>query len=347
MHLLRLLFVAVVSYIGYKFFPLISGDKDMASLGLFFGFAASVVLVLFEILFSRQFIAVFSATAVTILIGFLISKLALSAVYLIPTVASLRVTNPAAANLLDSAVILCVTFLSIILILRTKDEFRFVIPYVELRKQATFGRPIVLDTSAIIDGRIASLFETKILDCEIVIPTFVLEELQKLADSHDKLKRAKGRRGLDILNALRERKNSSIRVPEIYLPDIEGVDNKLIELGKTTNARIMTSDYQLEKVAQIQGIDVINLNALTKAVQLPIMQGDKLTIEILRRGEVSGQGVGFLPDGTMVVGEGCENKIGKTIDVVVKNIIQTTAGRIVFTEHLYETRKFGRDDHLS
>lgn len=336
------MFIAVISYVSYKVAPdldagFISESNYPGAIGLIIGLLLSTFLVVIEVVFSRKFIGIFSTLAVALILGFVISKLILMALYLVPAVESLRYGGH--GSTFEGTVVLCVTFLCVIVILKTKDEFKFVLPYVEFRKQRTFGRPILLDTSAIIDGRILNILDTKIMDCEIIIPRFVLEELQKLADSHDKLKRSKGRRGLDILNKLKEHKDAAISIPEIMLPDVEGVDNKLMELSKATGSRIMTNDFQLEKVAQIQGMDVVNLNSLTKAVQLAIVQGDRLSLEIIRKGEGPGQGVGFLPDGTMVVGEGCENRIGKTIDLVVKNIIQTTAGRIVFCEPAYEYRR--------
>lgn len=336
LYVLRALFIASVTYISY-FLPLYFALDMPPYITAGAGFAISVLLVTIE-LFSSRFVAIFSVITVAVILGFVASKLMLSAFYLLPSVYKLRETNPASAQYLESLITIFITFLCVIMIIKTKDEFKFVLPYVEFRKQRTFGRPVILDTSAIIDGRIQNILETGIMDCEIVIPRFVLEELQKLADSHDKLKRAKGRRGFDIINKIKELKAVSVKIPEIMLPDIVGVDNKLVELSRSSGGRIMTNDFQLEKVAQIQGVDVINLNSLTKAVQLSVMQGDRFPIEIVRRGESAGQGVGFLPDGTMVVGEGCENRIGKSVDVVVKNIIQTTAGRIVFAEPAYDSR---------
>jgi rRNA-processing protein FCF1 len=227
-----------------------------------------------------------------------------------------------------SAVYLCVSF-----ILQTKDDFRFVIPYVEFSKQTKGARPILLDTSVIIDGRIADIAETRILESEILVPRFILSELQAISDSDDKLKRNRGRRGLDILNKLRNNPKVTIRLPDAQVAEVEAapdVDAKLVALAKHLDGRIVTNDYNLNKVAQLRGVDVININDLANALKPVVLPGETMTIKIIKPGEESGQGVGYLEDGTMVVAEGGRDSIGKEITISVTSVLQTSAGRMIF-----------------
>jgi uncharacterized protein YacL len=227
-----------------------------------------------------------------------------------------------------SAVYLCVSF-----ILQTKDDFRFVIPYVEFSKQTKGARPILLDTSVIIDGRIADIAETRILESEILVPRFILSELQAISDSEDKLKRNRGRRGLDILNKLRTNPKVAIRLPDAQVAEVEAapdVDAKLVALAKHLDGRIVTNDYNLNKVAQLRGVDVININDLANALKPVVLPGEGMTIKIIKPGEESGQGVGYLEDGTMVVAEGGREHIGQEITISVTSVLQTSAGRMIF-----------------
>src|SRR5258706_5236437 len=175
------------------------------------------------------------------------------------------------------------SFLSILIILHMKDDFKFVIPFIELKRESGGSKPVILDTSAIIDGRIADVMDTKVLDTQVIVPRFVLNELQQVADSQDKLKRNRGRRGLDILNRLR--KSKGVEVHEVELPEIQGVDAKLVKLAKTLDARIVTTDFNLNKVAQVQGVEVINLNDLANALKPVLLQGERVAIKIIKSGQ--------------------------------------------------------------
>jgi uncharacterized protein YacL len=192
---------------------------------------------------------------------------------------------------------------------------------------------ILLDTSAIIDGRIADLFATKFLDTRVIIPKFVLKELQNIADSRDPLKRARGRRGLDILNRMRKTK-IDIVIDETDFSEINDVDTKLLQLAKVLNAKVMTNDYNLNKVAQLQGVLVLNINDLANALKPVVLPGERMRIKVIKEGKEHNQGVGYLQDGTMVVVEEGRNLIGRTIDVVVTSVLQTSAGRMIFTKSL-------------
>ncbi|MBS3820748.1 MAG: TRAM domain-containing protein [Planctomycetes bacterium] len=224
-------------------------------------------------------------------------------------------------------------FLCVTIVMQTKDEFRFVIPYVEFSKQAKGARPILLDTSVIIDGRISDMVETGIFDAEMIVPRFVLSELQSIADSGDKLKRNRGRRGLDVLHKLQNDPAADIKILEVHVPNVAAeaaVDAKLVAFAEHLNGRIMTNDYNLNKVAGLRGIDVININDLANALKPVVLPGEKMTVKVIRPGEEPGQGVGYLDDGTMVVTEHGREHIGSQVEITVTSVLQTSAGRMIF-----------------
>nr|HPG57556.1 PIN domain-containing protein [Candidatus Wallbacteria bacterium] len=188
-----------------------------------------------------------------------------------------------------------------------------------------------LDTSVLVDGRIYDILKTKFIDGNIVIAEFVINELQFIADSQDTLKRSKGRRGLDILNKMQTEFSSSIHISSEDCSASRAVDEKLIALAKKNNDKILTTDYNLNKVAQIHGLEVLNINDLANSLKPIVMPGEAMTLHVIKEGKEHSQGVGYLPDGTMVIVEDGADCIGKTVDVVVTSMLQTAAGRLVFT----------------
>jgi uncharacterized protein YacL len=217
--------------------------------------------------------------------------------------------------------------------MRTKDDVRFVVPYVEFAKQTKGARPLVLDTSAIIDGRIADLCQSKLFDAPLVVPRFVLNELQLIADSTDKLKRNRGRRGLDILNKMQSSTVIDIEIDDTPIPEVEevkGVDQKLMILAKHRNGRVATTDYNLTKVAQVREVDVVNINDLANALKVVALPGETMEVKIIKPGEEADQGIGYLDDGTMIVVEGARDKIGRELVISVTSSLQTSAGKMIF-----------------
>ena len=200
-----------------------------------------------------------------------------------------------------------------------------------------FRTPKLLDTSVIIDGRIADLCETGFMEGEFVIPQFILQELQHISDSADSLKRARGRRGLDILNHIQKNDVVVVEIVEDDFPNIKEVDAKLVELGKKLGAKILTNDLNLNKVAELQGVQVLNINELSNALKPVVLPGEAMRIFVLKEGKEAGQGVAYLDDGTMVVVDNAKRCIGKNVDVVVTSILQTSAGRMIFTRLREET----------
>ena len=192
--------------------------------------------------------------------------------------------------------------------------------------------PKILDTSVIIDGRIADICKTGFIEGPLVIPVFVLEELQHIADSSDGLKRNRGRRGLDILNKIQKELDIEIIIHDKKFDDVAEVDSKLLKLTQFLKGKIITNDYNLNKVAEVQGIDVLNINDLANAVKPVVLPGEEMIVQVVRDGKESGQGLAYLDDGTMIVVESGRRFINETIDVVVTSVLQTSAGRMIFAK---------------
>lgn len=225
--------------------------------------------------------------------------------------------------------ILC--YLAVSIVLTTREDFRLVIPYVEFDRQPGTIAPILLDSSTLIDGRIEALAGSQLLDAPLVVPKFVLEELQALCDSEDRQKRQKGRRGLDLVARLQANPHSDIRIDPAEL-DGRGVDRMLVELAVREHMRIATGDRGLQQVARISGVVTINLHEVADALRPPLYAGEQLTVEITRHGDQAGQGVGHLPDGTMIIVDGAAEMVRSTVAGTVTNVLQTAGGRIIFAK---------------
>ncbi len=239
-------------------------------------------------------------------------------------------------NVVKIVIGVVIVYLTVSIVLTTKDDFRLVIPYVEFAKQIRGIRPLLIDTSVLIDGRIEGLASAGFIDAPVIVPQFVINELQTLADSGDKLKRARGRRGLTLLSRLQETPflDFSLDSAETIAGSAghHSVDHLLLKMAKEQNLRILTTDYNLNKVAQIQGVTVLNINDIAAACKSQAIPGDTLAVEIVKEGEGPGQGVGYMPDGTMVVVENARAMIGQVVNASVTNSLQTTAGRMIFAK---------------
>ena len=228
-----------------------------------------------------------------------------------------------------------VCYSCISLLWQTKDDFRFVIPYVEFSKDVKGLKPYILDTSVVIDGRIADIIDTGVLDNQLIMPRFVLAELQAIADSSDKMRRSRGRRGLDVLDRLRNNQAIDFKVYDRELPEMQGqpVDMKLLILARHLEGKVVTGDFNLNKVAKLQNVPVINLNEIANSLKPVFLPGEKIKLKVVKAGEGPGQGVGYLDDGTMIVIEDGRPHIGKEIEISVTSMLQTSAGRMVFGKH--------------
>jgi uncharacterized protein YacL len=228
---------------------------------------------------------------------------------------------------------LMVTYITVSFILQTKDDFRFIIPYVEFSRATKGPRPLIIDTSVIIDGRIVEVAATGVFESPLLVPRFVLNELQTIADSGDRLKRSRGRRGLEVLEKLKAMPKLDLRFWDGTLsnsPETDGVDQKLVVLAQQENGRIMTNDFNLNKIAGLRGITVININSIADALKPVVLPGESMKVRIVKPGEGPTQGVGYLEDGTMVVVEGARDKVGMEVELVVTNALQTAAGKMIF-----------------
>jgi uncharacterized protein YacL len=225
------------------------------------------------------------------------------------------------------------SYIGIILAMRSnKEDFSLIIPYVRFAPQNKPDNLMLLDTSVIIDGRIADLIESNFLEGLIVVPRFVLKELQQIADSSDAIKRARGRRGLEILNRIQRNTRNEVKIHEGDFPEVKDTDTKLTLLARNLKAKLFTNDFNLGKLAELQSVSHANLYELAKSLRVVLLPGENISLRIVREGRDKGQGVGYLPDGTMVVVNHAQSMIGQQVDTQVQSSLQTGAGVIVFAE---------------
>ena len=342
-YVLRALFVLLMAAVGWFYVTPHGGQTGSTWAVMPVAIALAVLFIAIDVLAPRRKLAIFAGSFFGLVVGIAIAY-ALSFVvgllvdnYYQPgalqkpgDMASFQQHRDTIKSLIDMLVGVVSCYLAISFVLQTKDDFRFIIPYVEFNKQTKGSRPILLDTSVLIDGRIVDIAETGLLESQLVVPHFVLDELQTVADSPDRLKRTRGRRGLDILTALRNSERADVVLYESPRDDDGGVDQKLMQLAKSLVARILTNDYNLNKVAQLSGVDVININDLSLALRPVVIPGEKMSVLVVKPGEEAGQGVGYLEDGTMVVIEQARPHLNQEVEFVVTRALQTSAGRMIF-----------------
>lgn len=317
----RILFIMGAIIIGYQ-----SGDAHNAAiLGAFIGALTGLVIILCEMGMRRISLRGLSSAVFGLILGLIMAKLvgdAFSVVSVAEGVVSfIRVTL---------TLVFC--YLGLIMGLRGKDEFNLIIPYVRLRREGQTEEVNILDTSIIIDGRIQDICKTKFLEGKIIIPRFVLNELQQIADSTDPIKRQRGRRGLDILHNLQTEIGADIVINEEDFPETKEVDAKLVKLAKLLEAKVMTVDFNLNRIATLQGVKVLNINELANALKPVVFPGEKMQVKLIKEGKEYNQAVGYLEDGTMVVVEEGRRLLGQEVRVVVTSVLQTQAGRMIFTK---------------
>jgi len=310
--------------------PTFVKEHPIPSFFLMLMVAMSILLV--DVLIPKKRVDVISAIYFGLLIGVLLTYLLNLAVRPLFEMRDLfKDQGDALQGMLTLLSILVLPYLCITFMLQTKDQFRFVIPYVEFSRELKGGRPLILDSSALIDGRAADLVATNIIDSEFIVPQFILQEVQDIADSHDKVRRSRGRRGLDVLKKLQQDPKVDIRVQETDAASDKTVDQKLVELARELHGRLVTNDVNLNKLAGVQGVDVINLNDVANALKPRFIPGEHVRIRIIKDGEGPGQGVGYLDDGTMVVVEQGAREMGREVDTVVTSVLQNSAGRMIFS----------------
>lgn len=296
------------------------------------GFGMAVFVFLLDLLTPKKKLSALAGVFFGLLVGMLISGALAPAMDVIVDTYNIKII-PESIRAIKWMMGICICFLTISIVMRTKDDVRFVIPYVEFAKQTKGARPLVLDTSAIIDGRISDLYQSRLFDAPLIVPRFVLNELQLIADSPDKLKRNRGRRGLDILKQMQSSSIIDVEIDDTIVPeadDVKGVDQKLVVFTKNCNGRLATTDYNLTKVAQVREVDVMNINDLANSLKAIALPGETMEVKIIKPGEEADQGIGYLDDGTMVVVEGARNKIGRELVIAITSSLQTSAGKMIF-----------------
>jgi len=334
LNIFRALFIIIV--LAALFFkisdPDISADKTSFHIILWSGLGLALIALIIDIFTPKKSLAALAGMFFGLLVGIFISWALAPVVDLINTIYKLGLSSIAIQGIkLLMGISIC--YLVISIVIQTKDDVRFMIPYVEFAKQTKGARPLILDTSAIVDGRIADLYQSRLFDAPLIVPRFVLNELQLIADSADKLKRNRGRRGLDILNRMQTDSNIDIEIDDTTIPDVEevkGVDQKLVLFTKNCNGRLATTDYNLSKVAQVREVDVMNINDLANSLKAIALPGETMEVRIIKPGEEAQQGIGYLPDGTMIVVEDARNKIGREVLISVTSSLQTSAGKMIF-----------------
>jgi uncharacterized protein YacL len=323
---MNLLLVRVLFVIGSMIIGFFTLDPKAVSIpGIFIGALVGIVIIALEIGMRKVSVRGLSSSVFGLVLGLIIAKLVTDAFSVMRIPAD-------TLNLIRVASTLIFCYLGMVLALRGKDEFNVIIPYVRLRRQDQSEEVVIMDTSVIIDGRIVDICKTKFLDGKIVIPRFVLKELQQIADSTDPIKRQRGRRGLDILHTIQKEVGQDIMLHEEEFPEYPEVDAKLVKLAKLLQAKILTVDFNLNRVATLQGIKVLNINELANALKPVVFPGEHMEIKLIKEGKEYNQAVGYLDDGTMVVVEDARRLLGQEVKVVVTSVLQTQAGRMIFTK---------------
>ncbi len=323
---LRVLFVALCGAAGLLLLTLQRGGEGPGIVGILVGLAFGLLVVALE----QRLRRIPGKTIFHTLVGFVLGLVVGRVVY--AAVANFLVAFPPFVG--TFAQTLCLVgggYLGALVALDKGREFNFAGVIRLLKEQPRAESYKLLDTSVIIDGRIADITETGFLEGTLIIPQFILRELQHIADSSDPLKRNRGRRGLDILQKIQKKVDIRVEISDMEFPEIREVDNKLVAMAKTLNAKIVTNDFNLNKVAELHGVGVLNINELTNALRPVVLPGEDMRVYVLKEGKEYNQGIAYLDDGTMVVVDNGRRHIGQTIDVCVTSVLQTTAGRMIFS----------------
>ncbi|MFH5803097.1 PIN/TRAM domain-containing protein [Alienimonas sp. DA493] len=328
---LRLLYILAASGATAVFVNSLSTDRpDLVNAHPFLTWLTVTALmsafVVADLVIRRKRIEDISAVYFGVLVGSLLSYLLLQAL-------SPFVAETSWEGLVEIIVPLALVYVSVSFLLQTKGEFRFIIPFVEFSRELKGGRPLVLDDSALIDGRIVGLAEAGLADTLLVVPDFVINLVQSVADSPEKSRRARGRRGLDMLQKLRDLPGNHVRV-EATGEELTGqaAEHRLLSLADEMGARLVTNDQNLARAASARGIGSVNLNVVANALKPRHLPGDRFNLKIQKRGEAPGQGVGYLDDGTMVVCEEAAPKQGYEVQVEVTSVLQNNSGRMIFSK---------------
>ena len=324
LRLIRIGFLIISAILGSQLVGIVAGWS--LALRVVIGAIAGLLLIVIEAAIhrvGRVSVRGFSAAVFGLLFGLIMAKLVSDAVALVPL-------NEGALGSLRVVLTWAFCYLGMTMALRGRDEFSVIIPYVRLVRHDRGDESRLVDTSAIIDGRLLDLCRTRFIDGRLIIPQFVLKELQMVADSTDSIKRSRGRRGLEVLKQLQQLTGVDVKIHEEDLPGIPETDAKLVKLAQILGTRIITNDYNLNKVAELQNVQVLNVNELAQALRPAVLPGETLDVKPIKEGKEHHQAVAYLDDGTMVVVENGRSLIGQNVKGLVTSVLQTAAGRMVF-----------------
>jgi uncharacterized protein YacL len=322
--IIKILLMAACSISGY-FIASTYYDFPVALIGLFLGLLIAISVIRAEQAIRKVSLRVIFGGVVGMIIGLFITFLLAYGLTFVG-ITSWEKQHAALSIYILLAVIM--GYLGLVIGSKKIEEFSW-FGFSQTKESADYG---ILDTSVIIDGRIADICDTGFIEGTLVVPRFVLDELQYIADSSDSMKRSRGRRGLDILNRMQRSNGINIEVVDQDFPKLKGVDAKLVAMAKKMNARIITNDFNLNKVAELQGIKILNVNELANALKPVVLPGEIMTVKIIKEGKEPGQGVAYLDDGTMIIVDHAQKYQGSTVEVIVTSVLQTTAGRMIFSE---------------
>jgi len=295
-------------------------------IGMVIGFGFGWLMIAIDEMLKGFSLRAFSATTFGLLLGTVVALL-------IDRSGLFQTAEEPTRWLIRLCLFLGFGYIGMVLAMRSnKEDFSLIIPYVRFAPQNKPDNLLLLDTSVIIDGRIAELIEANFVEGLLVVPRFVLKEIQQIADSADPIKRARGRRGLEMLNRIQRNPRNEVRIHDGDFPDEKEVDTKLVRLARNLGAKLFTNDYNLGKIAELQSVNYVNLHEVAKSMRIVLLPGEMLSLRIVREGKDKGQGVGYLPDGTMVVVNHAQTAIGQQVDVQVQSVLQTGAGIMVFAD---------------
>ncbi len=328
--LARTLFFTLAVLLGAA---IAAGFRQPVWVGTLFGAAAGTLFVTVDALLAKFSFREFSFSTLGLMTGLFCAWLVtMIGIFDLPWFRG-HEDSDAIRSIIEVGTYLVFGFLGITLALRSeRDQFSFIIPYVRFRRDASEGEPMLLDTNVIIDGRLPGVFATGFLTGNFVIPRFILDELQRMADSRDEIKGARGRRGLDCVQLLRETRGVSLSIHENGVQQGDPVDAQLVTLARELNARLLTNDVNLGKVARARSVTVLNFNDLAAALHPDLCPGDSLDLALVKPGKERHQALGYLPNGTMIVVNHGAQFLGETVAVTVSSSLQTSAGRMIFAE---------------
>jgi uncharacterized protein YacL len=326
---IRILFLMLCTVGGYavsQVRPEYVGGHFSWFVGMVIGFGFGWLMIAIDEMLKGFSLRAFSATTFGLLLGTLVALL-------IDRSGLFEKVDETTRWLIRLGLFLSFGYIGIVLAMRSnKEDFSLIIPYVRFAPQNKPDNLLLLDTSVVIDGRVADLIEANFVEGLIVVPRFVLRELQQIADSNDPIKRARGRHGLEILNRIQRNTKNEVKIHDGDFPDEQEVDSKLIRLARNLGAKLYTNDYNLGKIAELQSVNHVNLHELAKSMRVVLLPGEMLSLRIVREGKDKGQGVGYLPDGTMVVVNNAQSAVGQQVEAQVQSVLQTGAGIIVFAD---------------